>query len=247
MEGTKQGCRKEATPPCPSPLEDPRLTPTDLQLFRTLVDLRTVVGKHNPVKGGIVSILANHENRTILSWGFVRSMTGSPLRAGKRKRAGNQTDIHAEADALTALFRSPPRQEEMNCITAYISSVPCQVCFAMLVNAGISRIVYPQPKTAGYYQTHRSQNAQIASSHGVQVLETTMPLPPYRPIINTAEFMMKELPDLPRAWAGGRSPFVEAGGDNIEGNDDNNDACFSATKDSFEAAEGNDKVNNNVS
>ena len=178
-------------------------------MFRNLVDLRTIVGKHNPVKGSIVSILANHNDGTILSWGFVRALTGTALRNNnKRKRSGNQTDIHAEADALTALLSSSSTPlPEMKNVTVYISSAPCQACFAMIVNAGIKRVMYPQPRTTDYYQSHRSHNTRIAACNQVQVIETAHALPPYRPV-DTEAFLQK-LPDLPRTWAGGTSPFVE--------------------------------------
>ena len=121
-----------------------------------------------------------------------------------RPAQGHKTDIHAEADALTALLASG---RSCQGVSAFVSSVTCQDCFALLANCGIKRVLYPKPDD-GYYSSHRAKISRIARHHAIDVLEVP-PLRPYRPL---PDGFLETLPRLPRAWGQGGDFHAPADG-----------------------------------
>jgi len=165
----------------------------DKNVLSMLSDLRVLVCQRNPVKGTIVCIIADVDGE-ILSWGFVRSLTIG-MRDRKRKLSGQSTDIHAEADAISALVGSGKSMKEAS---LYVSSVCCKDCFALAVNSGIRRFLFPEPDPS-YYTTHRKRIATMARFHEVTVIET----PPLRPYRRLKKSFLLSLPPLSRAWGKG--------------------------------------------
>ena len=224
-DGEADDAAASTTPPASG------VSDVDAHCLSVLADLKTLVCQRNPVKGAIVCVLADRAGQ-IISWGFVRSLLVGSRGDRRKKMSGHRTDIHAEADALTALLASGRALGAVAELTVYVSSVTCADCFALIANVGIRRVCYPRPDE-GYYSTHRAQMSRLARFHAVQIVEAP-PLRPYRPV---PEDLLSLLPQLPRAWGKGGDLHVppmasppQSAADAPEGEEDEGSAVASAVR-----------------
>jgi dCMP deaminase len=119
-------------------------------------------------------------NRTILSTGYNGSIRGMPhcIDVGHMMEEGHcVATIHAEANAVIQAARNGVVIEGA---TNYVTASPCWICFKMLANAGVTRIVYGE-----FYRDDRifdiAQKINIELVH-VPLPGVTLPkLPPQGP------------------------------------------------------------------
>ena len=81
--------------------------------------------------------------------------------------------VHAEANAIAQAAKHGNKLEGA---TAYVTITPCENCFKLLINAGISAIVYGE-------QYGSSSHAELAASIGIKCL--LLPGSPDTPKLNT--------------------------------------------------------------
>lgn len=101
-------------------------------------------------------------DRTIISTGYNGSIRGAPHCCDVGCTVEHQhciTTVHAEANAVAQAARNGSRTDAATC---YCTASPCWPCFKLLVNAGITRIVYRT-----FYRDDRV--LQAASDLGIEL------------------------------------------------------------------------------
>jgi len=111
--------------------------------------------------GGIGCVIT--AGRRVLSTGYVGSLRGQPhcTEVGcliDPATGGCMRTVHAEQNAV--LFAS---REELSMATAYSTLSPCWTCFRLLVQAGVTRIVFAQE-----YRLGVALQAETAHACGVR-------------------------------------------------------------------------------
>jgi deoxycytidylate deaminase len=146
---------------------------TDTGWLVALNDLRSLASYKNAVRGNCAAIIV--KDGRILTWGYARSLVN-----GKRERskATDRTDLHAEADAITAAALNGVALQGS---TLYCTIVCCRACFRLVAAAGIERIVTPPAPNQGYIHSNVVPSAEIASSFHIEVCDDAE-LPPYAPV-----------------------------------------------------------------
>ncbi len=109
------------------------------------------------------AVLATPDGRSI-SQGYNGSATGQPHCPGldNHHEWSKLHEIHAEENALLFCARSP--NSSVNC-TIYVTTFPCVKCATLLIQAGISRVVYADR----YDRDKRNEAEVILQSAGIQI------------------------------------------------------------------------------
>tara|TARA_B110000208_G_scaffold85149_1_gene107966 strand:+ start:186 stop:809 length:624 start_codon:yes stop_codon:yes gene_type:complete len=95
--------------------------------------------------------------------------------AGSAVHPDAQIDVHAEQDAISDAAR---RGCSLGGATAYITSAPCRVCFALLLNAGVVRIVCGDTLERYTSAEHAERMRSLARFYGVALDEEAV-VPPH--------------------------------------------------------------------
>jgi dCMP deaminase len=146
---------------------------TDAEWLRLLNNTRSLTSHRSAVSGQCAAVIVR--DGRILSWGWARSLVRAK-RPGKR--ASDRTDLHAEADAITAAARNGI---SLDGATLYCTIMCCRSCFALVTGAGITRVVTPPAVNHGYQVMHGEVNAEIADLYGMEVCDDAV-LPPYEKV-----------------------------------------------------------------
>jgi 2'-phosphotransferase len=149
----------------------------DAAMLRTLVDARSLVARRQrAVNGCIVAVAARPPSRDVIAWGYVRSMLHENRPEGKTKNWRPPTDVHAEADLVASAARSGRALEGCS---VFVSSIPCEACFRLMVAAGVARIVHPPPPRPDFYAKTAKHCKRLAERHNV-VVDADAALPKHR-------------------------------------------------------------------
>ena len=150
-----------------------RATRTDAEWLRTLNDLRSLASRKNAVRGQCAAIVV--KGGTIRSWGYARSLVRAKRPSAK---ANERTDLHAEADAVTAAALNGI---SLDGCTLYCTIMCCRSCFALVAAAGITRVVTPAASCESVRVSHGEHNLLVAECHAIDVCDTAV-MPPYEPV-----------------------------------------------------------------
>jgi len=101
-----------------------------MRVARTISE-RSVDKKHQ-----VGAVVVTEDNTQLLSLGYNGNYKGGPNRTVS-DQAGESGLIHAEVNALIKLDYNNPKVKKM-----YISLSPCRACAKLIVNAGISEVIY---------------------------------------------------------------------------------------------------------
>jgi len=155
----------------------PEASAYDVAMLRLLVDARSrVAHEQRAVNGCIVALAVHPPSREVVSWGYVRSLLHQNRPSGMARGWRAATDLHAEADCISAAARGGASL--LGC-TLYVSSIPCEACFKLSVAAGVARIVHPPPPNPDFYAKSQRHCKRLAQRHGVAVAAGAE-LPPHR-------------------------------------------------------------------
>ncbi len=105
-------------------------------------------------------------DRTILSTGYNGSIRGLPHcdEVGHMMEAGHCVrTIHAEANAI---IQAAKNGVAIAGADIYITASPCWLCFKMIANAGVQRIVFGE-----FYRDHRIY--EVAQALGIELIQLT--------------------------------------------------------------------------
>ncbi len=93
-------------------------------------------------------VIVSEDNSRILSWGYNGSAKGddNSCEYGNSDGVGVSrcTCVHAEMNALTKLNPTDPVKKKM-----YLTLSPCDLCYKLIVNAGINEVIYDDEYSSG--------------------------------------------------------------------------------------------------
>lgn len=96
-------------------------------------------------------VIVSEDNSQVLALGYNGSAKGDDNSCEYNPRHGNGignsrcTCIHAEMNALVKLDSTNPCKKKM-----YLTLSPCNLCYKLIINAGISEVVYLNEYKSGY-------------------------------------------------------------------------------------------------
>jgi len=88
-------------------------------------------------------VIVTEDNTSVLAHGYNGSAKGDDNSCEYNPRHGNGignsrcTCVHAEMNAVTKLDFTDPRKKKM-----YLTLSPCDLCYKLIVNAGIDEVIY---------------------------------------------------------------------------------------------------------
>jgi len=126
--------------------------------------LATTIGQRSTCKvpdRSIGCVIVSGDNTKVLALGYNGSAKGDTNECeydGDEVKVGSSrcTCVHAEMNALTKLDTSNPCYKKM-----YITLSPCNLCYKLIVNAGIDEVIY--------LKEHKLENHKKLSTLGVKV------------------------------------------------------------------------------
>jgi dCMP deaminase len=130
--------------------------------------IATVVAERGTCDRKQVGCVIIGENKSILSTGYNGSIKGLPHcdEVGHMMEDGHCVrTIHAEANAIAQAAANGTRLRNS---TLYVTASPCWLCFKMLSNAGVKRVVYGE-----FYRDERIFEA--AEAAGIQIEHHPVP------------------------------------------------------------------------
>jgi len=130
--------------------------------------IATVVAERGTCDRKQVGCVIIGESKSILSTGYNGSIKGLPHcdEVGHMMEDGHCIrTIHAEANAIAQAAANGTRLQNS---TLYVTASPCWLCFKMLSNAGVKRVVYGE-----FYRDERIFEA--AKAAGIQIEHHPIP------------------------------------------------------------------------
>jgi dCMP deaminase len=106
------------------------------------------------------AIVVSDDNTQMLSIGYNGNYKGGPHEK-ESNEPGLSGFLHAEANAIIKLDYNFPKKKHM-----YVTHSPCRMCAKMIINAGISRVVYD-------IQYRDSSGLVLLQSVGIEVMRTS--------------------------------------------------------------------------
>lgn len=106
------------------------------------------------------AIVVSDDNTQMLSIGYNGNYKGGPHEK-ESSEPGLSGFLHAEANAIIKLDYNFPKKKHM-----YVTHSPCRMCAKMIINAGISRVVYD-------IQYRDSSGLVLLQSVGIEVMRTS--------------------------------------------------------------------------
>lgn len=128
--------------------------PTWDQIWMQLTD--NIANRSHDPRLKVGAVIVTEDNETVLAIGYNGDEKGG-RNVPDSLEPGESGFIHAEANALTKLNYLDTRKRKI-----YLTHSPCSVCARMIINAGITKVVY-----ADSYR--KSQGLDILLARGIQI------------------------------------------------------------------------------
>lgn len=106
--------------------------------FMTIAREISTWSRHPSIKVGCIVVDSDHNQLSGGYNGLPRGVDDSRILNQDQSRSTSST-VHAEANAVAAAARNG---HSIKHSTAYITHAPCSQCAALLIQAGVKRIVY---------------------------------------------------------------------------------------------------------